>query len=112
MALTSEQINEITAIINNELEQLKSNIVHLEEATKPIALDNSIGRLTRMDAIGGKGVNDSLLENNRMRLLALEKTLLRIETPFYGTCKNCRGQIAYNRLKAIPEATHCSNCNI
>jgi hypothetical protein len=31
MALTSEQINEITAIINNELEQLKSNIVHLEE---------------------------------------------------------------------------------
>jgi|GEM_PF-5479561 len=37
MALTPEQIVEITAIINNELDQLKSNITHLEEATKPIA---------------------------------------------------------------------------
>lgn len=112
MALTPEQIVEITAIINNELDQLKSNITHLEEATKPIALDNTIGRLTRMDAIGGKSVNDSLLENNRMRLIALEKALFRIGTSFFGTCKNCHAKIAYNRLKAIPEATHCSNCNI
>ena len=42
--------------ILKEIEKLKEDIATYKDITKPIAPDNAIGRLTRMDAIGRKHI--------------------------------------------------------
>jgi DnaK suppressor protein len=42
---------------------------------------------------------------------AVADALDRLETGEYGTCSRCGDPIAYGRLLAIPETTHCLGCS-
>lgn len=110
MNYSPEQLQELKVIIEGEIAQINMSIAHLEEATQPIAPDNSIGRLTRMDAIGGKGVNDALLENIRKRLQSLQSAYAILLTEQFGKCNICKQIISFARMKAIPETKVCTNC--
>jgi len=54
--------------ILNDIEELKTNIKNLEEQTKPIAPENSIGRVSRMDAINNKSVNEAALRQAKLKM--------------------------------------------
>lgn len=102
---------EIKELILQEIELINDDIEYLEEATKPVAPDCSIGRVTRMDALGSKGVNDGLLENSRTKLSFLEKNLSKIDSDSFGLCVSCSEPIPINRLKALPETQKCVKCS-
>jgi RNA polymerase-binding transcription factor DksA len=40
----------------------------------------------------------------------LKLALERLHAPDYGVCIECRGDIAYVRLEADPDALHCQAC--
>lgn len=44
------------------------------------------------------------------RQVRIRLALQRIEDGSYGTCEDCGGSIGFERLEAIPEATHCIDC--
>ena len=48
---------------------LQSEIKELEELTKPISPENSLGRLTRLDAINNKSVAEASLRNRKRKLV-------------------------------------------
>ncbi len=87
------------------------DIEDLKEATKPVKPDVSLGRLTRMDVIAQKSMNEESLRAAEMRLKKIKRAIKALEDEEYGFCLNCEEEISTARLKAIPYATICINCS-
>lgn len=109
-ALTAEERQQLKELIERRIEDAQDDIVSLDEATQPIEPDNAIGRLSRMDAIASKGVNEELLRKTRARLAMLERALQRIDLAQFGSCAVCGEAIPLGRLMAMPESTRCAKC--
>lgn len=52
----------------------------------------------------------SLSDNERQRLLDIDKALARLDEGAYGRCSNCGTEIAEKRLEAVPWTRHCIDC--
>ncbi|HEV8629396.1 MAG TPA: TraR/DksA family transcriptional regulator [Thermoanaerobaculia bacterium] len=52
----------------------------------------------------------SLSDGERHTLLRIEEALQRIEQGVYGVCTNCSNEIRPGRLKAMPWARYCIDC--
>lgn len=96
--------------IQAEITVMRGEIDALEESTQPIAPDVSLGRLTRMDAIASKGVNEAALNDARLKLARLQEALEKLEGEAYGICVSCGEPIAPARLEFMPEAKTCVQC--
>ncbi|NDG37605.1 MAG: conjugal transfer protein TraR [Alphaproteobacteria bacterium] len=82
-----------------------------EEARAPVTLDQqSVGRLSRMDALQQQSMELATEERRQQRLLALTAALRRIEAGDYGFCLKCDGDIASGRLAVDPAVTLCIDC--
>ena len=73
-------------------------------ASAPVSPDNAIGRLTRMEAINSKGINEAALRKAQTTRSQLEKALREIDSDDFGHCRDCEEPIAVARLMAMPEA--------
>ena len=82
----------------------------LEVNSRPIPPDDAIGRLTRMEAINEKSINDANLRQAKLRLERLEAALKRVDAENFGDCFKCEEPIPMNRLKILPESTICVDC--
>jgi DnaK suppressor protein len=51
-----------------------------------------------------------LAEGERERLYALDDAIKRIDEGTYGRCDMCGGYISRQRLKAMPQAQYCIEC--
>lgn len=104
-------LDELKNKIESEILKLKKNIISLEKTVEPVAPDQAIGRLSRLDTMLNQGVNKSSLSQSKYRILKLEAALTRIKTdPFFGECAECGNQIPMARLLAMPESELCVNC--
>ena len=108
--MTPEDRAEIKARIQTKIARTQDDIADLEELTKPIAPENSIGRVSRMDAINNKSVNEATLRSARNTLGRLESAMRRVDEPGFGLCAKCAEPIQIPRLKFMPESTHCMKC--
>ena len=96
--------------IKENIETVKKDIVSYAELTQPVAPDDAIGRLTRMDAIGNKSINEAALREARNTLAKLERALKMIDKPGFGLCRECEEQIPVARLMIMPESDMCVEC--
>ena len=108
--MNSEEREELKKDILNEIEIQKYQIESLLKSVKPIAPDNAIGRLTRMEAIGSKAISEASLNSARTKLAKLEIALGRIGDPEFGICRRCSNPIPKARIMLIPESVVCVNC--
>ena len=102
---------EIKELISKKIQQTKEHIKELEDLTRPVAPDVAIGRVSRMDAINNKSVNDAALRQSREKLHKLQHAMDRINHPNFGVCARCGGQIPLGRILVIPESIHCMKCS-
>lgn len=109
--LDEQDKQKIKGIILNKIETAESDILELMEVTRPIAPDDSIGRISRMDAINNKSVNDAALRNTRKKLQKLQNVLNDINKPTFGICIRCGEPIPYGRLEFMPESRKCVKCS-
>lgn len=96
--------------IISEIEETKLRIIELKELTKPISPENAIGRISRMDAINNKTVNERTLRQMEFKFQKLTLALDKIEDPDFGKCRRCGNQIQEGRLMLMPENTLCIRC--
>ena len=108
--MESEEREEIRKHLRERREKLSRQLPSLLEAAKPVAPDNALGRLTRMDAIQSQEISRNTLQQVQAQLANLEISLRRIDDPFFGLCSECDNPIPAGRLKAVPGATRCVNC--
>ncbi len=108
--MTENEQKELETIIHSQIESTKEEIEELIELTKPISLDNSIGRLSRMDAINNRAINEKALRDKKRLLQKLERAKERAEKNDLGTCLKCGEEIPFGRLKIMPYTTRCVKC--
>jgi DnaK suppressor protein len=108
--MTQNEKDEIKAIIEKDIYTLKEQIASLEEKVKPIAPDCSLGRLTRLEAMGEQHVNNKILDESKLRLSRLTNALSRIDKPMFGICIECEEPIGMGRMRIRPESVRCVEC--
>ena len=96
--------------IQDKLKTIKEDIASYELLTKPVSPDNAIGRLTRMEAINSKSINEAALRKARDTRSQLERALDKIDTPDFGLCRECDEPIPSARLMILPETDLCVKC--
>lgn len=101
---------QITKKIEQELLETKKQIIELKELTKPIAPDCAIGRISRMDAINNKTINDNALRKAIVKLSGLNYALERIDDNNFGICAKCEQPIPIGRIMLVPHTRFCANC--
>ena len=101
---------EIKEKLRSEIQKTLSEITELKEFTKPIAPENAIGRLSRMDAINNKSIYDAALLKAREKLHKLQVAEKNVENPDFGICVKCRKPIPLGRILLMPHSNRCVNC--
>jgi len=86
------------------------DVKDMEDMTQPVKPENSLGRISRMDAINTKGVLEVSLRSKKSKLGKLRLALVKIDEPGFGACDNCGKQIQDGRLLFMPESTKCIGC--
>lgn len=108
--MKEEEALAVKKAIEQKVAELKEWIEDLREATKPMGLDNSVGRLSRMDYINNKTIDEASLRKAENSLLALERWLTIYGTDKFGKCVKCGNDINVNRLLLMPESSRCIRC--
>ncbi len=102
--------NNIKDRILEEIALTEEQISEYKEIIKPIAPDNAIGRLSRMDAIINQNVMEYSLRQAEERLNKLKYALSKVDSSDFGICIKCGAAIPVERILIIPESRYCVNC--
>ena len=108
--MNNDQKTELKKSIEERIASVKEDIAAYEQLTKPISPDNAIGRLTRMEAIGSKSINEAALNKSKHTLIQLERALANIDEDDFGLCRECEEPIPPARLMILPETELCVQC--
>lgn len=105
-----EERQELKRKIEEEIAAQKTLIASLSETSKPVAPDNAIGRLSRMEALSDRAVSEASLNAANTKLSRLETALGKADQPEFGICVSCENPIPSGRILLMPEATLCVPC--
>lgn len=108
--MTSEEKTIIAKKIERKLRISYEKIAQMEEMTKPISPENSIGRVSRMDAINNKSVMEAALRTARVELEGLKHAARHLDSDDFGQCDQCGEMIDIKRLMVMPGSRRCMKC--
>jgi DnaK suppressor protein len=101
---------DIKSKILEEIATTEKQVLDYRELTKPIPPDVAIGRISRMDAINNKSVNEASLRQVENKLKNLKRVLDNFGTKNFGICIKCKKPIPVGRILIRPESLLCVNC--
>lgn len=101
---------EVRKRIEEEISSTRVMVAKYRDLTKPIAPENAIGRVSRMDAINNKSVNEAALRKAETKLKNLEIALSKIDDSDFGICIRCKNEIPLGRILLMPHAVTCVHC--
>ena len=96
--------------IEESIQSTQKDIANLKELTRPIAPENAIGRVSRMDAINNKSINEAALRSAISKLALLTSALNRVDNDDFGLCIRCKNPIPVQRILILPESNRCVHC--
>ena len=83
------------------------------EGRRPVELDQqSVGRLSRMDALQVQAMAKAVEIRRRGRLKLIDAALRRLDEGDYGTCTECGEDIPARRLATDPTIARCIDCAV
>lgn len=97
-----ERKYQITGQVGNLENDLRDEMADTQNTPGDLA-DHGSGELNQHLSV-------TLMENDRIELERLDRALIRFDENNYGRCEMCDKPIPMMRLKAIPWATRCINC--
>jgi len=108
--MNSDQREKLQAAMQQRMGELDEEIRLLKLRATPVAPDNAIGRLTRMDEIVNQGVNQTALTGAIALRAKLDRAYSRSDSDEFGECESCLAAIPVERLLVVPEASLCVLC--
>lgn len=108
--METEETKKIISKLDQEIISTKNKIQEYKKLTKPIAPENAIGRVSRMDAINNKSVVEAALRNleNKIEDLLIVKKDINKED--FGKCIRCKSNIPIERIMFLPSSRKCVRC--
>jgi len=108
MPATEDDIRARLLALKADLEELSDMS---GEARATVELDQqSVGRLSRMDALQGQAMAQSSERQRRANIQRIESALSRLDQGEYGVCVECGEDISAKRLEVDPAAAFCITC--
>lgn len=108
--MTHKHKEAIRRSILRNLAEIDEQIGQLQAKLTPIAPDCSLGRLTRMEALGEQEVSRRILDEALLRQTRLYNALSRIDSERFGICIECEEPIGFERMMIRPESVRCVAC--
>jgi DnaK suppressor protein len=109
--LTEAEIHALAQRMRALRQELRAQDAIAAESRGPVELDQqSVGRLSRMDALQQQAMADAEARRRQNDLARIGAALRRIEQGEYGWCSECGEPIGKRRLEADPMATRCIRC--
>ncbi len=104
-------LNKVQKMLESRQQELTDLSAGSKESRDPVTLDQqSVGRLSRMDAMQGQAMAQEA-ERRRLRdSLRIVEALKRLDDGDYGNCIECDEKIAPKRLEIDPAAALCIKC--
>ena len=96
--------------IDQEIAKTTASINEYKKLNIPMALDNAVGRVSRMDAINNRGVLNAALKRAESKLEKLKIVKQEINKKDFGICIKCNKDIPIGRLILVPESKQCVHC--
>lgn len=94
-----------------ELAELLDASDTTSDGRAPVELDQqSVGRVSRIDAMQAREMALASERRRRGRILALQAALKRMDEGEFGYCESCGEPIAPGRLDVDPTAITCVSC--
>lgn len=107
----AEQIEAWRARLTAELEALAAGDALADEDRRAVILDQqSVGRLSRMDALQRQAMAHAQHGRRAMRRARIEATFHRIDAGEFGYCEECGEEIPPGRLDLDPTVALCVGC--
>jgi DnaK suppressor protein len=108
--MTEKEKSELKNKILQSITDTERDISELVELTKPISPENAIGRISRMDAINNKSINEAALRQAQLKMEKLLMAKEKCDDEEFGVCRKCHGDIPMGRLLLMPESLFCVRC--
>ena len=98
-------------LIELQLEELTADNALGQSAQKTVELDQqSVGRLSRMDALQSQAMAQALQRRRDVLKGSLQAALQRLKEEEFGYCLECGDEIEEARLVANPAVIKCMPC--
>ncbi len=100
----------ITHILSRARDQEAALLFRLDEI-RPVEADSNRG--DEMDVVRGMADANTvarLIAHRRMSIAAIDAAFERLKSGGYGICAECGIEISISRLKALPFAINCVDC--
>ena len=108
--MRTELKRQIRRVVEERLSALETSSPESDELA-PVVLDQqSVGRLSRMDAIQRQAMAKETARRRNAEISRLRSALQRIDDEEFGYCAECGDEIPLRRLEIDPGATLCVNC--
>lgn len=104
------KVEEIIELLEQEIAKTEVQIKEYKEFTQPIEPSDSIGRISRMDAINNKTINENALRKAEAKLKNLVLAKSKVHEADFGQCAKCKGQIPIQRIMLVPQSRFCVKC--
>jgi DnaK suppressor protein len=108
--MNDQEKQEVINQISKEISKTEKLIGEYKDFSQPIAPENSIGRISRMEAINNKSITEAALRNAEEKLVLLKNMLDRVNDPDFGLCAKCHAPIPIKRLLLMPHSRFCVAC--
>jgi len=108
--MTDKEKEQVKEHLIKSRKKLLIRIEELKELTQPIAPDCAIGRVSRMDAINNKSINEAAQQTAEDKLKKINVALERLNNDDFGICIRCGNPIPIQRLIIMPESSMCVHC--
>jgi len=108
--MTFEEKEDLKKEIQAQIDIVKKDLMDAQGRVKPFVSERSHGRMGRIDAIQQRSMRERGIRSLESKLLELEGSLVRIDSPEFGVCECCKEPIGDERRRALPEAKKCIKC--
>jgi DnaK suppressor protein len=108
--MNKKEKKELESIIRDKIERSERKLIGYREMAAPVSPENSIGRVSRMDAINNKSVAESALREEEEKLRGLKYMLQHIDREDFGKCSLCGMEIPIPRILLMPHSPYCVKC--
>ena len=108
--MTDAERAEFRTLLLSLRDELEAFVSASEEQSRPVSLDEPIGRLSRVDAMQQQQMVDAQRQVAAKRLRAVAAALARLDDDRFGDCAACGEKIDRRRLRVRPESAVCLAC--
>ena len=109
--LSPAQLQQLKDNLHARREELTELLLQREQTAKPVILDqNSVGRVSRIDAIQQQKMAEANKFQAQQELKKITSALQQLHDEDYGDCLTCGEAIGFPRLQVKPTATLCIAC--